>query len=83
MLVIKSNTADSKNLKRQLENMPTSYRDYQLKTTGINMDKGGISRKRFPDNSEDLRNATGPYSQILRMDKSAKTFLNNEKNQLL
>ena len=43
------------------------------------MDKGGISRKRFPDNSEDLRNATGPYSQILRMDKSAKTFLNNEK----
>ena len=47
------------------------------------MDKGGISRKGFADNSEDLRNATGPYSQIFWMDKSAKTFLNNEKIQLL
>ena len=52
----------SKNEKRQQENRSTSYREYQQKTTGINFDKGGIGQKGFTDNSEDLRNAIGPYS---------------------
>ena len=46
------------------------------------MDQDGIGQKGFPDNSEDLRNAIGPYSQILQMEKTVKT-LNNEQIQLL
>ena len=42
------------NTKRQQENRPTSYTEYQQKTTGRNWDKDSIGRKGFPDNSEDL-----------------------------
>ena len=73
----------SKNTRRQQESRPTSYTEYKRQmTTGINMDQDGIGQKGFPDNSEDLRNAIGPYSQILQMEKTVKT-LNNEQIQLL
>ena len=49
-----------KNTFRQQENSPTDYKEYQLKTTGINWDKDGIGQKEFPDNSEDLQNALTP-----------------------
>ena len=52
------------NTKKQKENRPNSYREYWLKATGTNWDKDGIAQKGFPDNSEDLRNAIGYYSQI-------------------
>ena len=59
--MIKSNTIDSNNTKRQQENRSTRYREYWLKAIGINWDKGSIDQKGFPDNNEDLRNAIGPY----------------------
>ena len=64
----------SKNTKRQQENRPTSYREYQLTTTGTNWDKGNIDQKELPDNGEDLRNIIFPYAQILQMEE------NREKN---
>ena len=60
----------SKNTNGEQENKPTSYREYQLKTTRINWDNGGIDQKGSPDNSEDLQNAFGPNSQILQMEKN-------------
>ena len=54
---------------------PTSYREYQLQTARINWDKGGIGQKGFPDNNEELRNAIGPYSQILQMGKNSENVL--------
>ena len=57
---------------------------YQLKKSGINWDKGGIGKKVCPHNSEDLRNATGSYSQILQMEKEPENTLKyNEQIQLL
>ena len=47
-----------------------SYREFQQKTTEINLDIDGTGQKGFPDNIEDLRNAIGPYSQILQISKS-------------
>ena len=72
--MIKSNTTDSLKIQKNMqenrqENRSTSYREYQQKTTGINWDKDGIVQKGFLDNSENLRNATGTYSQILQMEK--------------
>ena len=68
----------SKSAKRLLENRPTSYREYKLKTTGINWDIDPIGQGGCPDNSEDLRNVADPYSQILQVEKNLKT-LNNEQ----
>ena len=65
--VIKSNTT-----KRQQENKP---REFWLKTTVINMDKGGIDQKGYSYNSGDLRNAIGPYSQILEIEKIRENIL--------
>ena len=59
----------SKNTKIQQENTPR-IKKFQLKTTGINWEKGGIGEKGFPDNSEGLQ-------------KTVKTFLNNEQIQFL
>ena len=59
----------STNAKRQQENTPR-IKKFQLKTTGINWEKGGIGQKGFPGNSEDLQ-------------KTMKTLLNNEQIQFL
>ena len=72
----------SKNTNRQEENRPTSYGEFSLKTTGINWYKGGIGQKGFFDNSEDLQNTIGPYTQILQIKKAVKTFSNNKQIQL-
>ena len=65
----------SKNTKRQQENRPTSYREYQLTTTGINWGKDSIDQKGFPDNGEDLQNAISPYAQILQMEGNREKIL--------
>ena len=46
---------DRDNRQREQEIRPTGYREYYVKTTGINWDKDGIGQRRFSDNSEDLR----------------------------
>ena len=67
------------NTKRQQENRPTSYRVYQLKTVGVNCDKSGIGQKGFRNNSKDLRNATGPYSEILQIKKKSLIISRSNK----
>ena len=39
------------------------------------MDKEGVCQKEFPDNSEDLRNAIGPYAKILQLEKNDEKIL--------
>ena len=65
----------SKNTKRQQENRPTSYREYQLTTTGMNWGKDGIDQKGFPDNGEDLQNAISPNAQIFQLEGNREKVL--------
>ena len=65
----------SKNTKRQQKNRTVSYTKYKQNKTVINWNKDDIDQKGFPDNNEDLRNVTSPYSQILEMEKNRENII--------
>ena len=46
-----------------------------INTSRINWDIDSIGQKGFPDNTDDLRNAIGPCSQILQLEKRCENIL--------
>ena len=73
--MVKSNSTDSLRIQRNSRKIGLLAIESWQKTTGINRDKDSIGEKDFPDNSEDLRNAIVPYSQMLQMEKNSENIL--------
>ena len=68
--MIKSNTTDSLRIQKDSREVGLlAIENTSKNSTGINWDKDGIGQKGFPDNNEGLRNAIGPYFQILYIEK--------------